>query len=125
LELRSKRRESGQCLVEFGEAKFALPDVRKEAVGIDRVVNAAAAYHLYPGPSIVIDMGTATKFDVVTASGELIGGVIAPGLQLTADALTNRAAKLGQVALKAPPQTLMHWGMERAMARNLDISKIL
>ncbi len=77
-----------------------------EAVGIDRVVNAAAAYHLYPGPSIVIDMGTATKFDVVTAVGELVGGVIAPGLQLTADALASRAAKLGQVALEAPPQTI-------------------
>jgi type III pantothenate kinase len=77
-----------------------------QAVGIDRVVNAAAAYHLYPGPSIVIDMGTATKFDVVTAVGELVGGVIAPGLQLTADALASRAAKLGQVALEAPPHTI-------------------
>lgn len=75
-------------------------------VGIDRIVNAAAAYHLHPGPSIVLDMGTATKFDVVTAAGELIGGVIAPGLQLTADVLTSRAAKLGQVALEAPPQTI-------------------
>jgi type III pantothenate kinase len=75
-------------------------------VGMDRIVNAAAAYHLYPGPSIVVDMGTATKFDVVTGAGELIGGVIAPGLQLTADALASRAAKLGQVALEAPPQTI-------------------
>lgn len=75
-------------------------------VGTDRIVNAAAAYHLYPGPSIVLDMGTATKFDVVTTAGELVGGVIAPGLQLTADALASRAAKLGQVALEAPPQTI-------------------
>jgi len=75
-------------------------------VGVDRIVNAAAAHHLHPGPSIVVDMGTATKFDVVTAVGELIGGVIAPGLQLTADALTSRAAKLGQVALEAPPQAI-------------------
>jgi type III pantothenate kinase len=75
-------------------------------VGMDRIVNAAAAYHLYPGPSIVLDMGTATKFDVVTAAGELVGGVIAPGLQLTADALASRAAQLGQVALEAPPQTI-------------------
>lgn len=75
-------------------------------VGTDRIVNAAAAYHLYAGPSIVIDMGTATKFDVVSAAGGLIGGVIAPGLQLTADALASRAAQLGQVALEAPPQTI-------------------
>lgn len=75
-------------------------------VGMDRIVNAVAAYHLHPGPSIVLDMGTATKLDVVTGTGELIGGVIAPGLQLTADALASRAAKLGQVALEAPPQTI-------------------
>ncbi|MFQ5400298.1 MAG: type III pantothenate kinase [Anaerolineae bacterium] len=75
-------------------------------VGADRIVNAAAAYHLFPGPSIIIDMGTATKFDVVTTGGEFIGGVIAPGLQLTADALASRAAKLSRVALEAPPHTL-------------------
>ncbi len=75
-------------------------------VGMDRIVNAAAAHALYPGPSIVVDMGTATKFDVVSAAGELVGGVIAPGLQLTADALASRAAKLGQVALAAPPSVI-------------------
>lgn len=77
-----------------------------EAVGADRIVNAVAANHLFPGPSITIDMGTATKFDVVTARGELLGGVIAPGMQLTADALASRAAKLSQVALEAPPATI-------------------
>ncbi len=76
------------------------------AVGADRLVNAVAAYHLHPGPSIVVDMGTATKFDVISAAGELVGGVIAPGLQLTADALASRAAQLGQVALEAPPHTI-------------------
>ena len=77
-----------------------------EAVGADRIVNAAAAYHLHPGPSITIDMGTATKFDVVSEAGDLLGGVIAPGLRLTADALASRAAKLSHVALEAPPFTL-------------------
>lgn len=77
-----------------------------EAVGADRIVNAAAAFHLHPGPSITIDMGTATKFDVVSGNGELLGGVIAPGLRLTADALASRAAKLSHVALQAPPATL-------------------
>jgi type III pantothenate kinase len=77
-----------------------------EAVGADRIVNAVAAYHLFPGASITIDMGTATKFDVVTARAELLGGVIAPGMQLTADALASRAAKLSQVALEAPPATI-------------------
>jgi len=77
-----------------------------QAVGADRIVNAVAAFHLHQGPSITIDMGTATKFDVVDRSGDLLGGVIAPGLQLTADALANRAAKLSHVALEAPPMTL-------------------
>lgn len=76
------------------------------AVGADRVVNAVAVHSLYPGPAITIDMGTATKLDVVTAVGELCGGAIVPGLRLAADALVARAAKLSHVALEAPPQVL-------------------
>ena len=75
-------------------------------VGMDRLVNAAAAYHRFVGPSIILDMGTATKFDVVTANGEFIGGAIAPGIQLAADALYQRAAQLSQVGLQAPPQVI-------------------
>lgn len=75
-------------------------------VGADRIVNAAAAYHLYPGASIIIDMGTATTFDVVSQAGALSGVVIAPGLELAAEALTGRAAQLSRVALEAPPQVL-------------------
>jgi type III pantothenate kinase len=76
-------------------------------VGVDRIVNAAAAHHLYPGgPSIVIDMGTATKFDVVSGAGELLGGAIAPGLRVAADALASRAAQLSRVALEAPPHVI-------------------
>jgi type III pantothenate kinase len=74
--------------------------------GTDRVANAVAAFHLRPGPSIIIDMGTATKLDVVTAAGDFLGGVIATGLGLAADALTSRAAQLSQVALTAPPQAI-------------------
>lgn len=77
-----------------------------EAVGADRLVNAAAAYHLFPGPSIIIDMGTATKLDVVSAKGEFLGGAIAPGLGLAAEALASRAAKLSHVALEAPPHAI-------------------
>lgn len=75
-------------------------------VGADRIVNAAAAYHLYPGASIVVDMGTATTLDVVSADGALLGVVIAPGMELAAEALTRRAAQLGRVALEAPPHVL-------------------
>ncbi len=75
-------------------------------VGADRIVNAAAAYYLFPGPSIVIDMGTATTFDVITANGALIGVAIAPGLRLAADALIANAAQLSQVPLEAPPSVI-------------------
>lgn len=76
------------------------------AVGADRLVNAVAAYDLFQQPCIVIDMGTATKFDLVSARQEFLGGVIAPGLGLAAEALASRAAKLSHVALQAPPQTI-------------------
>ena len=75
-------------------------------VGADRIVNAAAAYHLYPGAIIVVDMGTATTVDVVSAAGELLGVVIAPGLEVAAEALADRAAQLNRVALEAPPCVL-------------------
>ncbi len=75
-------------------------------VGADRIVNAAGAVYLYPGNSIVIDMGTATTFDAISARGELLGVAISPGLELSAEALANRAAQLGRVALEAPPQAI-------------------
>jgi len=76
------------------------------AVGADRIVNVAAAHALYPGPAVVIDMGTATKFEIVTTNGEFHGGVIAPGLRIIADALASRAAQLGHVELIPPPQVI-------------------
>ncbi len=75
-------------------------------VGTDRIINAAAAYHRFPGPSIVIDMGTATTFDIVSDRAELLGVAIAPGLRLAADALANQAAQLSQVPLQAPPSSI-------------------
>ena len=75
-------------------------------VGADRIVDAAAAHHLYPGYSIVVDIGTATTFDVVSDKGELLGVAIAPGLGVAAAALSSRAAQLGRVALEAPPHAI-------------------
>lgn len=71
-------------------------------VGADRIANAVAAYLQDQTPCIVIDMGTATTFDIISKSGELLGVVIAPGLRLAADALATKAAKLSQVPLEAP-----------------------
>ncbi|HSM55991.1 MAG TPA: type III pantothenate kinase [Candidatus Sulfomarinibacteraceae bacterium] len=79
---------------------------RPSEVGADRIVNAAAAYHLYPGASIIVDMGTATTLDVVSEDGALLGVIIVPGLEVAADALAGRAAQLSRVALEAPPQVL-------------------
>ncbi len=75
-------------------------------VGADRVVNCVAAFDLLGGPAIVIDMGTATTFDVVSAKGEFLGGAIAPGLGISADALFARAARLTRVEIKKPSKII-------------------
>jgi len=75
-------------------------------VGADRVVNAAAAHRLYGGPLIVIDLGTATTLDVVSAEGDYLGGAIAPGIGISADALFERAAKLPRVELTHPKRAI-------------------
>jgi len=71
-------------------------------VGADRIVNCAAAHHEYGGPTVIVDFGTATTFDVVTANAEYIGGVIAPGLNISAEALFARAARLPRVDIRRP-----------------------
>ena len=75
-------------------------------LGADRLVNSVAAFAKYGGPLIVVDFGTATTFDVVTAQGEYIGGVIAPGVGISADALFARAAKLSRVDIKKPGKVI-------------------
>jgi len=71
-------------------------------VGADRALNAIAAHAKHPGDLLVIDFGTATTFDVVDSSGAYKGGIIAPGLNLSLDALVNAAAKLPRIAIEAP-----------------------
>jgi type III pantothenate kinase len=75
-------------------------------VGADRIVNAVAAYERAKGSVIVVDFGTATTFDCVTPKGEYLGGVIAPGIQISADALFARAAKLPRVEIAKPPHVI-------------------
>lgn len=75
-------------------------------IGSDRIVNAAAAYHKYRRDLIVVDFGTATTFCVITKAGEYRGGVIAPGLGISADALFSRAAKLSKVELVRPKSVI-------------------
>jgi type III pantothenate kinase len=75
-------------------------------VGADRIVNAVAAYEWAKAGVIVVDFGTATTFDCVTPKGEYLGGVITPGVQISADALFSRAARLHRVELALPPRVV-------------------
>jgi len=75
-------------------------------VGADRIANAVAAYELYGGPTIVVDFGTATTFDVISKDGEYLGGVIAPGIEISANALFAAAAKLSRVEIIRPERVV-------------------
>lgn len=75
-------------------------------VGADRIVDAAAAYRLYGGPACVVDFGTATTFDAISEKGEYLGGAIAPGIGIAAEALFSRTSKLPKVDLVRPPKAI-------------------
>jgi type III pantothenate kinase len=75
-------------------------------VGADRIVNGVAAFHRFGGPCIVVDFGTAITFDAISAKGEYLGGVIAPGLGIASEALFARAARLPRVEIKDPGKVI-------------------
>lgn len=75
-------------------------------VGADRIVNGVAAFEKYGGPCIVVDFGTATTFDAISAAGEYMGGVIAPGIGISADALFERTARLPRVEIRRPERVI-------------------
>lgn len=78
----------------------------KHALGADRVADAVAVQHLYGLPACVVDFGTATTFDAISAEGEYLGGAIAPGIGISADSLFQRTAKLPRVELITPPSVI-------------------
>jgi type III pantothenate kinase len=78
-----------------------LTDNPKE-VGADRIVNSLAAFTLYGGPAIVVDFGTSTNLDVISGKGEFLGGALAPGIEISIEALASRAAQLRKVELVTP-----------------------
>ena len=93
------------------EALFVEPGVKTgmpvlydnpQEVGADRIVNSVAAFEKYGGPCIVVDFGTAINFDAISAKGEYLGGVLAPGIGISAEALFTRAARLSRVEIKDP-----------------------
>src|SRR5712672_1628129 len=75
-------------------------------VGSDRIMNSLAAVHLYGGPAIVVDFGTSTNFDAVSERGEFVGGALAPGIEISVDALSRRAAQLLKVELTRPSRVI-------------------
>jgi type III pantothenate kinase len=75
-------------------------------VGADRIVDAVAAHELYGGPACIVDFGTATTFDAISGGGEYLGGAIAPGIGIAAEALFQSAAKLPKVDLRRPPSAI-------------------
>jgi type III pantothenate kinase len=75
-------------------------------VGADRIVNAVAAFEKYGGPCVIVDFGTATTFDCVSAKGEYLGGVICPGIGISADALFQRTARLPRVEIRKPARII-------------------
>lgn len=77
-----------------------------QEVGADRIVNAVAAFSKYGGPTIVVDFGTATTFDAISGKGEYLGGVIYPGIQVAAEALFQRAARLRRVDIRRPDKVI-------------------
>jgi type III pantothenate kinase len=95
------------CWIDAGSVKMPVLYDNPEEVGADRLVNGIAAYHLYKTSLIIIDFGTATTFDVISSKGEYLGGAIAPGIGIAAEALFKRASKLPRVELFNPPETVI------------------
>jgi type III pantothenate kinase len=91
------------CWVDAGNAGIPILYDNPAEVGADRLVNAVAAHHKYPTSLIVIDFGTATTFDAISAEGAYLGGAISPGIGIAAEALFQRASKLPRVDLIRPP----------------------
>jgi len=80
--------------------------VQIDRVGVDRLVNSAAGFQIYGGPVIVVDLGTATTFDLVSQEGTYLGGAIAPGVFASAETLFARAAQLGEVRIEPPSKAI-------------------
>ena len=106
LERLADRRERPLLVAGAGNLPLAVRVDRPNEVGADRLVNALAAHRLHPGPSVVVDCGTATTVDAVGPDGAFLGGAIAPGLELGLEALAARTAKLPRIELRTPARAI-------------------
>jgi type III pantothenate kinase len=98
----------GQLLVVGPTIKSGMPIriERPHELGTDRLVNAVAAWDQYHDACVVVDFGTSTNYDVVSDQGEYLGGIISPGIEISMDALYDRAAKLTKVDIEAPKEVI-------------------
>jgi type III pantothenate kinase len=106
LEAVASRRERPLLIASAGTVPIPIRVDRPTEVGADRLVNALAVARLYGTPAVVVDLGTATTFDCVSADGAFVGGAIAPGLELGLEALASRTAKLPRVELRSPDRAI-------------------
>ena len=122
-------RQGVELLVVGPGVRNGIPIVHDDPpeIGPDRIVNAVAAKERYGAPAIVVDFGTSTNFDVVSPEGEYVGGVLAPGVEISMDALFSRAARLFRVDFAAPPtvigkttQTALQSGLVYGFAGQVD-----
>ena len=102
----ARRRGRALTLASAGTVPIAVRTDRPAEVGADRLVNALAAVRLYGTPAVIVDFGTATTLDCVSADGAYVGGAIAPGLELGLEALAARTAKLPRIELRAPDRAI-------------------
>lgn len=94
------------CTAESAAGLFKAKYPRPHEIGADRVADAVAANALYGAPAVVVDFGTATNIEVLDSQGAFIGGIIAPGVQTSAQALFSRASRLSAIDLVAPPEAI-------------------
>ena len=106
---------SARALVKQLQYRLDVNSLHRE-VGADRIANAVGAADLYEGPIVVIDFGTATTYDAVSGRGEYLGGVIAPGVEISLDALYTRAAALRRVELVEPRSVIGRTTVESIQA---------
>lgn len=105
-------------IVEVSKSGMPVKYCNPKELGADRIVNAVAAYEKVKGPVVIIDFGTATTFCAVNGEGEYLGGSIAPGIKISADALYNKAAKLPKIELALPEKVISN---ETAEAMQIGI----
>lgn len=109
-QITNKIKKQFKCKVHFVTADniagIMVKPKNKKEIGADRIVDALAAYQLYGGPTIIVDFGTATTFDVVSKNGAYLGGAIAPGITLARDALYEQTAKLPRINIVAPKKII-------------------